>query len=120
SPPAGTCLLSDTVMNDCEIVLAGIELSADLIVLSIREFDVILGMDWLYTHHACVDCYNKMMTFYLQDGTECKFIGEKNVTAPSISYTRVQKYLKRGCEGYLAYVIDPMKGTPSIEQVPVV
>ncbi|GAV61220.1 RVP_2 domain-containing protein, partial [Cephalotus follicularis] len=88
STPAGTCLLSDTVMKDCEIVVAGIELSVDLIVLLIREFDVILGMDWLYAHHACVDCYNKMMTFYLQDGTECKFIGEKNVTAPIISYTR--------------------------------
>ncbi|GAV71570.1 RVP_2 domain-containing protein [Cephalotus follicularis] len=45
STPAGTCLLSDTVMKDCEIVLAGMELSADLIVLPIRDFDVILGMD---------------------------------------------------------------------------
>ncbi|GAV67339.1 RVP_2 domain-containing protein [Cephalotus follicularis] len=35
STPAGTCLLSDTVMKDCEIVIAGIELSADLIVLPI-------------------------------------------------------------------------------------
>ncbi|GAV67453.1 RVP_2 domain-containing protein [Cephalotus follicularis] len=45
STPAGTCLLSDTVMKDCEIVVDGIELSADLIVLPIRDFDVILGMD---------------------------------------------------------------------------
>ncbi|GAV57148.1 RVP_2 domain-containing protein [Cephalotus follicularis] len=120
STPACTCLLSDTVMEDSEIMVAGIELSADLIVLPIRDFDVILGMDWLYAHHACVDCYNKMMTFYLQDGTECKFIGEKNVTAPIISHTRAHKYLKQGCEGYLAYVIDHTKGTPSIEQVPVV
>ncbi|GAV76264.1 zf-CCHC domain-containing protein/RVP_2 domain-containing protein [Cephalotus follicularis] len=100
STPVGTCLLSDTIMKDCEIVIAGMELSADLIVLPIRDFDVILGMDWLYAHHACVDCYNKMMTFYLQDGTECKFIREKNVTAPIISYTRAQKYLKQGCAGY--------------------
>ncbi|GAV66431.1 RVP_2 domain-containing protein [Cephalotus follicularis] len=120
STPAGTCLLADIVMKDCEIVIAGMELSADLIVLPIRDFDVILGMDWLYAHHACVDCYNKMMTFFLHDGTECKFIGEKNVTAPIISYTRAQKYLKQGCEGYLAYVIDHTKGTPNIEQVPVV
>ncbi|GAV87794.1 RVP_2 domain-containing protein [Cephalotus follicularis] len=32
STPAGTCLLSDTVMKDCEIVVAGNQLSADLIV----------------------------------------------------------------------------------------
>ncbi|GAV63139.1 RVP_2 domain-containing protein [Cephalotus follicularis] len=95
STPAGTCLLSDTVMKDCEITVAGIQLSADLIVSPIRDFDIILGMDWLYTHHACVDCYNKMMTFYFHDGTECKFIGEKNVTALIISYTRAQKYLKQ-------------------------
>ncbi|GAV86534.1 RVP_2 domain-containing protein [Cephalotus follicularis] len=35
STPAGTCLLSDTVMKDREIVIAGIELPADLIVLPI-------------------------------------------------------------------------------------
>ncbi|GAV92293.1 RVP_2 domain-containing protein [Cephalotus follicularis] len=45
STPAGTCLLSDTIMKDCEIMVAGIQLSADLIVLPIQDFKVILGMD---------------------------------------------------------------------------
>jgi hypothetical protein len=32
---------------------------ADLIVLEIQEFDVILGMDWLHQNKATIDCHEK-------------------------------------------------------------
>lgn len=36
---------------------------ADLIVLMMNQFDVILGMDWLYKFHAKIDFFEKTVTF---------------------------------------------------------
>ena len=38
-----------------------------------HDFDVILGMDWLETYHATMDCLQKTITFRLQ-GPEAEFI----------------------------------------------
>ena len=44
------------VYRDCPIRIQEDEFSGDLIELSFREFDVILGMDWLSRHQVVVDC----------------------------------------------------------------
>ena len=31
----------------------------DLVALDMRDFDVVLGMDWLSRHRATLDCYKK-------------------------------------------------------------
>ena len=35
------------------------EFVANLIILDIRDLDVILGMDWLASYHTTVDCFKK-------------------------------------------------------------
>jgi hypothetical protein len=35
---------------------------ANLVVMPMREFDVILGMDWLASYRATIDCYSKTIT----------------------------------------------------------
>ncbi|GAV83385.1 zf-CCHC domain-containing protein/RVP_2 domain-containing protein [Cephalotus follicularis] len=43
--PTGTSMYTDSVYRSCEMSMASIPLYADLVVLPIRHFDVILGMD---------------------------------------------------------------------------
>ena len=31
----------------------------DFVALDMRDFDVVLGMDWLSCHRATLDCYKK-------------------------------------------------------------
>ena len=45
--PLGHSVIVDRVYKDCPIRIREYELPGDLIRLSFREFDVILGMDWL-------------------------------------------------------------------------
>ncbi|KAL2230621.1 UNVERIFIED_CONTAM: Transposon Tf2-12 polyprotein [Sesamum indicum] len=45
--------------------IGDVNLPIDLIVLDLKEFDVILGMDWLAQHKAIVDCYKKKVVKYL-------------------------------------------------------
>ena len=37
---------------------------ADLVELPMHDFDVILGMDWLHSCYACLDCHSKVVTFH--------------------------------------------------------
>ncbi|GAV82744.1 RVP_2 domain-containing protein [Cephalotus follicularis] len=106
STPTGASMYTDSVHRGYEMSMAGISLYADLIVLPIRDFDVILGMDWLSAHRARMDCYNKTVDFYLPDGTTFQFKGGKGFSTPIISFIRASRYLEKGCEGYLAYVIN--------------
>ncbi|GAV91751.1 zf-CCHC domain-containing protein/RVP_2 domain-containing protein [Cephalotus follicularis] len=121
STPTGTSMYTDSVYRGYEMSMAGISLYADLIVLPIRDFDVILGMDWLSAHRARMDCYHKTVDFCLPDGTTFQFKGDKGFSTLIISFIRASRYLEKGCEGYLAYVIDRRKEKgSSLEEIPVV
>ena len=47
------------VYKNCPIIIHDREFSADLIVLPFRNFDLILGIDWLSKHRAIIDCNKK-------------------------------------------------------------
>ena len=44
---------------DCKLDIGGQSLSVDLIPFKLGEFDVILGMDWLSSNKAQIDCKGK-------------------------------------------------------------
>ncbi|KAL0299998.1 UNVERIFIED_CONTAM: hypothetical protein Sangu_2504800 [Sesamum angustifolium] len=44
------------VVNSC-LRIGDVNLPVDLVVMDLKEFDVILGIDWLAQHRAVVDCY---------------------------------------------------------------
>src|ERR1700732_263015 len=60
----------DLVCRDCEVTFDGGDLTfgADLIILKMREFDAILGMDWLAKYHAIINCFYKTISILLPDG----------------------------------------------------
>ncbi|XP_058087505.1 uncharacterized protein LOC131234589 [Magnolia sinica] len=60
--PMGKFVETDKVCRACPITLANREVAIDLIVMSVRHFDVILGMDWLTLVHAVMDCRDKSVT----------------------------------------------------------
>lgn len=41
------------------------ESEADLVILPIRDFDMILGMNWLFSYKVQIDCFPKMVNFKL-------------------------------------------------------
>ena len=49
----------NSIYRNCPIIIQTREFLADLITLPFREFDLILGMDWLSKHRAIVDCGQK-------------------------------------------------------------
>ena len=93
----------------------------DLIELSFKEFDVILGMDWLSRHQAIVDCRMKRVTLRTPNDDEVIFIDERSNHLSNVIFEAIaRKIVRKGCEAYLAYVIDTKKAKPSFLDIPTV
>ena len=59
SLPTGDPLVSDRVVRDGRVLIGEHEFPTNLVALDMRDFDVVLGMDWLSRHRATLDCYKK-------------------------------------------------------------
>ncbi|GAV71880.1 zf-CCHC domain-containing protein/RVP_2 domain-containing protein [Cephalotus follicularis] len=77
STPTGGSMCTYAMYRDCEISMAGVTVYADLIVLPLHDFDVILRMDWLSAYRVHMDCYNKVVDLCLPDGTTFQFQGDR-------------------------------------------
>ncbi|WRX23768.1 Reverse transcriptase domain - like 10 [Theobroma cacao] len=85
------------------------------------DFDLILGMDWLSTHRAKVDCFKKEVIIQSLEGAEVVFTGEHRVLPFCvISALKALKLVRKGYPTYLAHVIDISREEPKLENVPVV
>ena len=72
-----------------------------------RDFDVVLSMDWLSCHRATLDCYKKEVKLHRPGKLEekCKGI-HRELFSSMIFSMAVQRMLHKGCQGYLAYVVE--------------
>ena len=61
--PTRDAYQSTTWYKDVPIKVQEYVMYANLIVIDMTDYDVILGMDWLSTHHAVIDCRKKRVRF---------------------------------------------------------
>ena len=91
----------------CEILIERVVLKANLILLEMWDFDVMLGMDWLSTHRMLMDCFTKKVVFQKLGLPELEFEGDCRVFPTCmISTLKEKRLLHKGCEAYLTHVID--------------
>ena len=119
--PLGHSVMVNKVYRVCPIKIREYEFPGDLIELSFREFDVILGMDWLSQHQVVVDCRMKRVTLRTLSGEEVTFIiGRSNPLSNVISATTARIMVRKGCEACLVYVIDTKRVESSLLDIPTV
>ena len=61
--PLGVSLELDKRCVACPVVISDRVFSADLIVIPDHTYDVILGVDWLCSNHAVIDCFRMVVSF---------------------------------------------------------
>ena len=71
--PLGVTIKLGKVCKDCPLTLENRNFAIDLIILSMSEFDVILGIDWLTKYGAILDHVSKSITFTTLEGLSFKF-----------------------------------------------
>ncbi|KAA3473031.1 DNA/RNA polymerases superfamily protein [Gossypium australe] len=78
-------------------------------------------MDWLTLHSAIVNCKRKSIDLRSQNGEIVRIESSDLIGLPTIiSSMKALNYVKKGCEAYLAYVIDTKVTEKKVESVPVV
>ncbi|XP_042454998.1 uncharacterized protein LOC122039050 [Zingiber officinale] len=121
SLPSGVKLYNNRVVRNCQIKMQNCMVSAELIVLEMVEFDVILGMDWLTQYEAVIDC--KQRTVRLKLPTEEFFIFHavpRSTLPHMISMCKARRMLNKGCEGLLVNItIKSETQRPRLEEVEV-
>ena len=121
SLPAGDPLVSNRVVRDSRVLIGGQEFPADLVALNRRDFDVVLGMYRLSRHRATVDCYKKEVKLHRPGKLEVKFRGiRRELSSSMISAMTAQRMLRKGCHGYLAYVVETGKEGTLVDEILVV
>nr|GEU47767.1 reverse transcriptase domain-containing protein [Tanacetum cinerariifolium] len=99
---------TNTVLRGCTLGLLGHPFNIDLMPVELGSFDVIIGMDWLANHHAVIVCNEKIVR--IPYGDEVLIVQgdrsgkEKKSKLRIISCTKTQKYIKKGCQIFLAQV----------------
>ncbi|KAA0035418.1 ty3-gypsy retrotransposon protein [Cucumis melo var. makuwa] len=121
STPSGECMLSKEKVKACQIEIADHVIEVTLLVLDMLDFDVILGMDWLASNHASIDCSRKKVAFNPPSMASFKFKGEGSRSLPQvISAIRANKLLSQGTWGILASMVDTREIDVSLSSEPVV
>ncbi|XP_039136414.1 uncharacterized protein LOC120273778 [Dioscorea cayenensis subsp. rotundata] len=119
--PLGEEIVREVVFQGCPIKVKGVDFEADLIPLEMRDFDAILGMDWLNRHKASIDCFKKEVTLQSSHGLSVVFEGERKVLSRCvISSVEARKLVRKGCEVYLAHIVDTRIVGPNVMDVPIV
>ncbi|XP_074355769.1 uncharacterized protein LOC141695421 [Apium graveolens] len=75
--PMGVTILVNSQYLDCVVRVDDRELLVDLLPIQMRDFDIILGMDWLERHKATIDCPGKTIIFGDSNSPEFVFQGSK-------------------------------------------
>ncbi|KAG8503210.1 hypothetical protein CXB51_001210 [Gossypium anomalum] len=78
-------------------------------------------MDWLTLHDAIVNCKEKVIELKCENGETLRVESDKSEALSSvISSMSAQRYLRKGYEAYLAYVINTKEVEKKVESVPIV
>ena len=111
----------DTMISERIVPGSRLVIPADLIVLGIHDFDIVLGMDWLSKHRATLDCYKKEVRLVRPEEPGVIFRGIRREIAPSlINAMTASKMLRKGCQGYLAFVVDMRQEGTQLEDILIV
>ena len=84
SLPTRDSLIADRVYMGCRVISEGHEFRANLVLLDIQDFDVILGMDWLSRHHATMDCFMKIVKLCRPGEPEITFCVVRKILSSSM------------------------------------
>ncbi|TYK01563.1 ty3-gypsy retrotransposon protein [Cucumis melo var. makuwa] len=116
----GEVMLSKDEIKACQVEIANHVLDVTLLVLGMRDFDVILSMDWLSANHASIDYSRKEVVFNPPSAASFKFKEARTVVLPKvISAMKASKLLNQGTWSILASIVETREPEVSLSFEPV-
>ncbi|GJW59564.1 putative reverse transcriptase domain-containing protein [Tanacetum coccineum] len=120
STPMKNHMLIDHEYVNCPLRFDDRIRPANLLPIHMFDFDVILGMDWLASHRATIDCYARTVIFGNVRQPEFVYHGSSPLKSVKlISAMKARTLISYGCQGFLAFVMDTSLESPNIENLSV-
>jgi hypothetical protein len=116
----GTKRRINDMVRGCSISLNGVNTNADLNIIPLGSYDILIGMDWLDKHHVVLDFHNKTFTCLDEEGKNNTIKGiERPISIRDISALQIKRCFRKGCQLYVAHVeeLEKTKG-PRFEDFP--
>eukprot|EP00253_Pinus_taeda_P002532 PITA_02532 len=110
-------------INDCSFIIADQPVTADLNVLPLRSYDILIGMDWLEKHWSLVDCKTKIIYYRDQQGNRKELQGIKQlVQVRPITANQLMKCIRKGCQVYAIQVgyANSKDKSASLNNIPII
>ena len=107
--------------KNCPLMVHDREFLVDLLALPFHEFDLILGMDWLSKHRAIVDCDKKTILVKCSDLSEVTVHGIRYDSISNVIFAmQARRFLRKGCEAFLALILESKRRQVSLEDILVI
>ncbi|XP_019059403.1 PREDICTED: uncharacterized protein LOC109117125 [Tarenaya hassleriana] len=117
--PARETLTVRGTLRSVPLDICGRLMPADLIVVPIGVYDLILGMDWLTKYQAYIDCPRRTIWFQEDSGGfEFKGRGAPS-TDPIISALKAEKMIRKGNDAFLVVITTTKELEKKLEDTPV-
>jgi hypothetical protein len=120
--PIGKIVVCKCVVCEWPVSICGRVLPANLVVLPMFNYDMILEMDWLTKHSAIIDCVLKQVTLTPWGEGKVTYVGKRaRSLPPTILATQARKLIVEGDQTFLAFIVTPTKqAMKNLEDISVV
>ncbi|GJR79745.1 putative reverse transcriptase domain-containing protein [Tanacetum coccineum] len=116
----GNLVSTNTVIQGATLTLLNQPLKIDLTSIKLGSFDVVIGMDWLSKYHARIICDEKFVHIPI-DGKTLIIRGDGSKTRLNlISCIKTERYISRGCQVFVAQIMEKKSDEKRLEDIPVV
>ncbi|XP_019059510.1 PREDICTED: uncharacterized protein LOC109117179 [Tarenaya hassleriana] len=117
--PAGETLTVQGALCGVSLDICSRKMTADLIVVPIGVYDLILGMDWLTKYQAYIDCPQRT-TWFQEDSEGFEFRGRgAPSTDPIISALKAEKMIRKGSDAFLVVITVTKEPERRLEDTPI-
>nr|GEV40092.1 putative reverse transcriptase domain-containing protein [Tanacetum cinerariifolium] len=111
---------TNTVIQRCTLILLNQPFEIDLMPIKLSSFDVVIGTDWLSKYHARIICDEKVVHISI-DSETLIIRGDRCKTRLNlIPCIKTERYISRGCQVFIAQVIEKKSDEKGLEDIPVV
>ncbi|GJR77451.1 putative reverse transcriptase domain-containing protein [Tanacetum coccineum] len=111
---------TNTVIQGATLTLLNQPFKIDLMPIKLGSFDIVIGMDWLSKYHAKIICDEKVVHIPI-NGETLIIRGDQSKTRLSlISCIKTERYISRGCQVFIAQVMEKKSDDKRLEDIPVV
>nr|GEW98277.1 hypothetical protein [Tanacetum cinerariifolium] len=111
---------TNIVLGGCTLNLLNHLFKFDLMPIELETFDVVIGMDWLVEQDAVIVCGKKVVHIPYKNKT-LVVEGDRGASRLKvISCIKARKYIKRGCQLFVAHVTEKEPEEKRLEDVPMI